>query len=71
MALGRVQCNLSTADRVLRISAGAVAVGAGALIVRGVPGGLLALAGAVLVFSGTVGFCHVYKALGIRTLKPR
>ena len=64
-----MKCNLSTADRVTRIGVGALAIVAAALAMRNVYGALLALAGALLVFSGTVGFCHVYKVLGIRTLK--
>jgi len=64
-----VKCNLSAVDRTTRIVVGSVAIVAAALAMRNVYGALLALAGALLVFSGTVGFCHVYKVLGIRTLK--
>jgi hypothetical protein len=64
-----VKCNLSRVDRAIRIVVGSVAILAAALVMRNVYGAVLALAGAVLVFSGTVGFCHVYKVLGIRTLK--
>ena len=66
-----MQCNLGAVDRVVRIAAGVVAITAGFVLARGWVGIGLALAGAVLVFSGTVGFCHVYKVLGIRTLRDR
>lgn len=64
-----MKCNLSTADRVIRIGVGVLAIAAAALAMRNLFGLALALVGAVLIFSGTVGFCHVYKVLGIRTLK--
>ena len=63
-----MKCNLSTTDRVIRWAIGAALVGAAALFAHDLRGILLALVGAVLIFSGTVGFCHVYKVLGIRTL---
>jgi len=71
MAATRMRCNLSTADRTVRIAAGLVLATAGLVLVRGLPGLALALVGAVLVFSGTIGFCHVHRVLGIRTLKDR
>lgn len=61
--------NLSRLDRIVRVGAGALAVVLGLFAVGGVPGVMLALAGAVLVFSGTSGFCHVYKTFGVCTLK--
>jgi len=62
-------CNLSTTDRVIRCVLGVALVVGAALFARNLLGAALALVGAVLVFSGTVGFCHVYKVLGLRTLK--
>jgi hypothetical protein len=62
-----MQCNLSRTDRTVRIGLGVLAVVAGLAFVQGLLGIALALVGAVLVFSGTIGFCHVYKVLGIRT----
>jgi Protein of unknown function (DUF2892) len=49
------------------VGVGLIAVGL--FMVKGVVGVLLGLVGAVLIFSGTVGFCHVYKVLHIRTSK--
>jgi len=61
--------NLSPVDRVIRIAAGEALFTIGLFAVRGVPGIALGAIGAVLVFSGAVGFCHVYKVCGISTAK--
>ncbi len=60
-------CNLSRTDRVVRCLGGALLAGLGLFAVRGWPGVLLAVVGGVFVFSGTVGFCHIYKVLHIST----
>ena len=64
-----MQCNLSNTDRTIRVIAGLLLAGAGILLVRGLVGILLALLGAVLIFSGSIGFCHVYKFFHIDTSK--
>ena len=70
-----MKANLGTVDRAIRVALGVVLVGAGLAVVKRVfalgllLGVALGLAGAVLIFSGTVGFCHVYKVLGIRSSK--
>jgi uncharacterized membrane protein len=56
-----VKPNLGTVDRWIRGVVGAILIAVGLLLVKGVIGVALGLLGAVLVFSGTVGFCHVYK----------
>jgi len=61
--------NLSRVDRVVRVIAGAALLAIGMFAVRGLPGIVLDLIGAVLVFSGAIGFCHVYKVLGICSVK--
>jgi hypothetical protein len=61
--------NLGTVDRVIRGLVGLSMIAAGVLLVKGALGVLLGLVGAILIFSGTVGFCHVYKVLGIRTCR--
>ena len=61
--------NLSPLDRAVRIALGIALVGTGVFLVHGVAGIVVGLIGAVLVFSGTIGFCHVYKACGICTAK--
>jgi hypothetical protein len=64
-----MKCNLSPVDRVIRCAGGALLAVLGLFAVRGWLGILLALLGAVFVFSGTVGFCHIYKVLHISTSK--
>ena len=59
--------NLSTVDRVIRVAVGAIAIALALLLVRGIGGVVLGLIGALVIFSGTIGFCHVYKVLNIRT----
>ena len=61
--------NLSPLDRAVRIVLGIALLGTGVFVVQGVAGVVVDLIGAVLVFSGTVGFCHVYKLCGICTAK--
>jgi len=61
--------NLSPLDRAVRIVLGVALVGTGVFLVQGVAGIVVDLIGALLVFSGTIGFCHVYKACGICTAK--
>jgi hypothetical protein len=61
--------NLGTVDRVIRVVAGGISILAGLFIVKGIFGVALGLLGALLFFSGTVGFCHVYKVLHIGTSK--
>ena len=61
--------NLGTLDRAIRGVGGVILIVVGLFVVRGLIGILLGLVGAVLVFSATVGFCHVYKVLRIRTSK--
>jgi hypothetical protein len=63
--------NLSRADRVGRIVAGIALLAVGLLVIRGWLGIVLDLLGALVVFSGTVGFCHVYKFFGVCTLPKR
>jgi uncharacterized membrane protein len=57
--------NLSPLDRAIRVVIGVALLAVGLIFVRGILGIVLAVIGGVLVFSGTVGFCHVYKFFGI------
>jgi uncharacterized membrane protein len=59
--------NLGTIDRVVRGVAGAALIAVGLFLVQGLLAVVLCLLGAMLIFSGAVGFCHVYKVLRIRT----
>jgi uncharacterized membrane protein len=63
------EANLSRVDRAVRVIAGIALLAIGVFAVRGLPGFLLDLAGTVLVFSGAIGFCHIYKVLGICSVK--
>jgi hypothetical protein len=60
-----MEANLGRLERIGRVVVGAVLVAAGFLLIKGVIGGLVCLVGAVLIFSGSVGFCHVYKFFGV------
>ena len=62
-----MNANLGTVDRVIRAVVGLFLIFVGVFLVKGALRVLLGLVGAVLIFSGTVGFCHVYKVLGVRT----
>jgi len=66
-----VRANLSLADRAVRVVAGAALVVAGLLLVEGVFVAAPVLVGALLIFSGSVGFCHVYEFLGFTMRRPR
>ena len=59
--------NLNALDRGTRIVLGVGTAGVGLFVLKGLLGGALCVVGAVLIFSGTVGFCHVYKFFGICT----
>ncbi len=63
--------NLGRADRFIRVVIGVALVGTGLFAMRGAWRFVLAAVGAVLAFSGTVGFCHVYKVLGVCTRGTR
>jgi len=63
-----MQRNEGTVDRVVRALAGVVALIIAGLVGIGSIGGvLLAVVGAVLVVTGAVGFCPLYRVLGVST----
>jgi len=64
-----VQLNLCRLDRIVRVSAGGLLALGGLLLVKGWLGVAIALFGALLIFSGFLGFCHVYKFLGLSSAK--
>jgi uncharacterized membrane protein len=64
-----MQTNLGTTDRAIRGVVGVTLIGAGLFLVRGVLAVVLCLVGAVLAYSGAVGFCHVCKVLHVDTSK--
>ncbi len=61
-----MKVNLGTADRIVRGLVGSAFLGIGLTAGRrawwGIP---LDLVGAVVLFSASTGFCHVYKTFGI------
>lgn len=59
--------NLGMVDRVVRVVGGAAMIAVGLFLLRGLLGIVVGVLGALLIFSGTIGFCHVYKVLHIRT----
>lgn len=59
--------NLSAADRLVRIVLGLSLLSVGLFAGRGMLRLIASAVGGLLLFSGTVGFCHVYKALGMCT----
>ena len=64
-----MELNTGTVDRIVRSVTGLVLLGVGLFVVKGGFGIVLDVLGAVLLFSGTVGFCHVYKIFGINTTR--
>ncbi len=64
-----MKVNQNAVERVVRGIIGVALIAVGLLVVRGVFGIALGLIGAVLLFSGAVGFCHVYKVFHINTSK--
>jgi fatty acid desaturase len=64
------QANESNADRVIRVVLGAVLVGlkAGG-VVAGTWGWILLVIGAILLLTGLIGWCGLYKLFGFSTRK--
>lgn len=62
--------NESTTDRVIRVVVGAVALAAAVMLGVGTTGGVLLLVlGGILVVTGAVGFCPLYRLLGVSTVR--
>ncbi|MDR3686780.1 MAG: DUF2892 domain-containing protein [Coriobacteriia bacterium] len=61
--------NLGMLERTIRVAIGIVLIAIGLFVVRGILGIVVALVGALLIFSGSIGFCHVKKFFGIGTSK--
>lgn len=60
--------NESTLDRTIRVVLGVAAlIGAVVVGIASVPGVALAVVGAILTLTGAVGFCPLYRVLGIST----
>ncbi len=64
--------NESTTDRTIRAIAGAGGLAGGLALGIGTPGGvLLAALGGILVVTGAVGFCPLYRLFGVSTARVR
>lgn len=59
--------NVGMLDRVIRVIAGLVLAVAGLWVFGAIGGYVLALIGVVLVLTGLMGFCPLYRLLGINT----
>ena len=66
-----MEVNQSPIDRVIRVVIGLVLLGLGLFVVKGLLGVVLDVIGAVLLYSGAVGFCHVYKFLGVCSITKK
>jgi hypothetical protein len=66
-----MEANEGPIDRVIRVGLGVALLGIGLFVVRGLLGIALDVVGAVLVVSGALGFCHVYKVLGVCSAAKR
>lgn len=63
-----MQANVGTTDRIIRAIAGIAAlIGALALGIGTVGGILLLVVGAILAVTAAVGFCPLYRVLGMNT----
>ncbi len=66
-----MRTNESPVDRVIRAALGAVAVVVALLVGAGsVLGIILFVIAAILLITAAVGFCPLYRILGLRTNKP-
>lgn len=63
--------NESNQDRGIRAVVGIIALLIGLFAVGGFPRALLIIVGLVLVITAAVGFCPLYRLLGINTCKVR
>lgn len=64
--------NVGNPDRIARVVLGAVAIMGGMTVGLGSVGGvMLVVVGAVLLATAAVGFCPIYRALGLRTVPGR
>ena len=59
-----MKVNEGTLDRVIRVIFGVVLLGIGILVVKGTVGIVLDVIGAVLLITGVVGFCLLYRLFG-------
>ena len=63
--------NEGTIDRMLRLGVGALLVALGLFAVDGAVAVVLLVVGAIALVTGAVGFCPLYRVLGISTARRR
>jgi uncharacterized membrane protein len=61
-----VEVNIGRMNRIVRGLVGAVLIAVALAFVRNLLGFIIGIIGAVLIFSGVVGFCHVYSFFRVR-----
>ena len=64
-----MKVNMGGIDRTARTAVGAVLLGGGLVLMSGLPGRVVEVIGAVLLITGIIGVCPLYKVLGIKTCK--
>lgn len=62
-----MQANESAADRVIRAVVGLVLLGVGLFAAKGTGAVIADIVGAILLLTGLIGFCPLYRLLGIST----
>jgi len=66
-----MQANEGTVDRVLRVVIGLVLLGVGLSRVGGAGAVVAVVVGAVLLLTGLIGFCPLYRLFGISTCSAK
>ncbi len=64
-----IQPNEGTVDRAVRITAGILLVGIGIGALEGIMQLVAIIAGAILIASGTLGYCFLYTLFNISTVE--
>lgn len=62
-----MQANESGADRAVRVIIGLILLGIGLFVARGAGAVIADIVGAVLLLTGLIGFCPLYRLFGIST----
>lgn len=60
--------NEGTVDRVIRLILGIAVISIGFFFFDGLTKDLLLVVGIIILTTGAIGYCHLYKIIGINTL---
>jgi hypothetical protein len=63
--------NLGTVDRVVRIALGVVLAAISMLVIKGTASAIVGVAALIPLITGIVGFCPLYAAFKLSTVKAR